>query len=109
VVTGILFLAAMFIAPLAGMVPPEATASALVVVGFLMCGMLADVEWRDLPHAAPAFLTAIVMPFTWSISNGIGVGVIAHVILMTCAGRAREVHVLLWIVALAFAVFFALA
>ena len=109
VVTGLLFLAAMFIAPLAGVVPAEATASALVVVGFLMAGMLAEVDWRDLPHAAPAFLTAIVMPFTWSISNGIGVGIIAHVILMACAGRAREVHVLLWIVALAFAVFFALA
>jgi adenine/guanine/hypoxanthine permease len=108
VVTGLLFLAAMFIAPLAGVVPPQATASALVVVGFLMAGMLADVDWRDLPHAAPAFLTAIVMPFTWSISNGIGVGVIAHVLLMTGAGRAREVRPLLWIVAVAFALFFAL-
>jgi len=107
VVTGVLFLAAMFLNPLAGMVPPEATASALVVVGFLMAGMLADVDWRDFPHAAPAFLTATVMPFTWSISNGIGVGVIAHVILMTSAGRAREVHVFLWIVAAAFAAFFA--
>jgi AGZA family xanthine/uracil permease-like MFS transporter len=108
VVTGLLFLAAMFFAPLAGVVPAEATASALVVVGFLMAGMLAEVDWRDLPHAGPAFLTAIVMPFTWSISNGIGAGVIAHVILMVSAGRAREIHVLLWIVAVAFAAFFAL-
>jgi adenine/guanine/hypoxanthine permease len=106
-VTGALFLAAMFLAPLAGMVPAEATASALVVVGFLMAGMLADVDWRDLPHAGPAFLTAILMPFTWSISNGIGVGVIAHVVLMSAAGRFREVHALLWIVAAAFAAFFA--
>jgi adenine/guanine/hypoxanthine permease len=108
-VTGALFLAAMFLAPLAGMVPAEATASALVVVGFLMAAMLADVDWRDLPHAGPAFLTAIIMPFTWSISNGIGVGVIAHVVLMTAAGRFREVHVLLWVVAVAFAAFFAFA
>jgi len=106
-VTGALFLAAMFLAPLAGMVPAAATASALVVVGFLMAGMLADIDWRDLPHAAPAFLTAIIMPFTWSISNGIGVGVIAHVILMTSAGRFRELHPLLWLVAVAFAAFFA--
>jgi adenine/guanine/hypoxanthine permease len=105
-VTGALFLAAMFIAPLAGAVPGEATASALVVVGFLMAGMLADIDWRDLPHAAPAFLTAVVMPFTWSISNGIGVGVIAHVILMVVAGRIRELNPLLWIVAAAFVAYF---
>jgi AGZA family xanthine/uracil permease-like MFS transporter len=108
VVTGILFLAAMFLAPLAGVVPPEATACALVVVGFLMASGLSDIDWHDFPHAAAAFLTAILMPFTWSISNGIGVGVIAHVLLMTVAGRYREVHLLLWIVALAFAAFFVL-
>jgi AGZA family xanthine/uracil permease-like MFS transporter len=106
-VTGALFLAAMFLSPLALVVPPEATASALVVIGFLMAGMLADIDWRDLPHAAPAFLTAVIMPFTWSISNGIGVGVIAHVLLMTSAGRFRQIHPLLWIVAVAFAAFFA--
>lgn len=108
VATGVLFLAAMFVAPLAGVVPPEATASALVVVGFLMCGMLRDIDWNDLPHAAPAFLTAVVMPFSWSIADGIGVGMIAHVVLMTIAGRAREVHALVWVVAAAFAVAFAL-
>ena len=107
VVTGVLFLAAMFVGPLAGAVPPEATASALVVVGFLMLGMLREVDWRDLPHSAPAFLTTVVMPFSWSISNGIGVGVIVHVILMAIAGRAREVHPLVWLVAAAFGLFFA--
>jgi adenine/guanine/hypoxanthine permease len=109
VVTGALFLAAMFVAPLAGVVPPEATASALVVVGFLMAGMLRDIDWKDIPHAAPAFLCAIVMPFSWSIANGIGVGVIAHVVLMAIAGRWKEVHVLVWVVAAAFATAFALA
>ncbi|HTL31930.1 MAG TPA: NCS2 family permease [Kofleriaceae bacterium] len=109
VVTGVLFLAAMFIGPLASAVPGEATASALVVVGFLMTGMLKDIDWKDVPQSAPAFLTAIVMPLTWSISNGIGAGVIAHVLLMTIAGRAREVHVVVWGVAVAFAVFFTFA
>jgi len=108
VVTGALFLAAMFIAPLAGVVPPAATASALVVVGFLMAGMLRDIDWKDIPQSAPAFLCAVAMPFTWSISNGIGAGVIAHVILMTIAGRARQVHPLVWGVAAAFIAFFAL-
>jgi len=105
-VTGGLFLAAMFFGPLATAVPAQATASALVVVGFLMASMLKDIDWRDVPEAAPAFLTAIVMPFTWSISNGIGAGVIAHAILMTVAGR--RVHPLVWCVAAAFGVFFAL-
>lgn len=109
VVTGALFLAAMFLGPLASVVPAEATASALVVVGFLMTGMLRDVDWKDVPHAAPAFLTALVMPTTWSISNGIGAGAIAHVVLMAIAGRAREVRPLMWAVAAAFVAFFALA
>jgi len=108
VVTGALFLAAMFIAPLATAVPAAATASALVVVGFLMAGMLRDIEWKDVPEAAPAFLCALTMPLTWSISNGIGVGVIAHVILAAIAGRARQVHPLVWGVAAAFAAFFVL-
>ena len=107
VVTGALFLAAMFIAPLAGVVPPAAIASALVVVGFLMAGMLRDIDWKDVPEAAPAFLCAVVMPFTYSIANGIGAGVIAHVLLMTVA--RRPVPVLVWCVAIAFGAFFALA
>ena len=109
VVTGLMFLAAMFIGPLAHVVPAEATASALVVVGFLMTGMLREIDWKDVPESAPAFLCAIVMPATYSISNGIGAGVITHVILMTFAGRARKVHPLVWAVAVAFAAFFALA
>jgi AGZA family xanthine/uracil permease-like MFS transporter len=107
VVTGGLFLVAMLFGPLAAVVPAEATASALVVVGFLMTGMLRDIDWRDPAAAAPAFLTAVVMPFTWSISNGIGAGAIAHVVLVTIAGR--RVHPLMWGVAAAFAGYFALA
>jgi AGZA family xanthine/uracil permease-like MFS transporter len=104
VVTGVLFLVAMFVGPLAGVVPGQATASALVVVGFLMAGTLRELDWRDVPGAAPAFLTTIVMPFTGSISNGIGAGVIAHVVLGLAAGR--RVPALLWCVAAAFAVYF---
>ncbi len=108
-VTGVLFLAAMFVGPLASVVPPEATASALVVVGFLMAGMLRELDWSDVATAAPAFLCALVMPLTWSISNGIGAGVISHCLLAVFAGRARSVPVLLWATAAAFAVFFAFA
>jgi adenine/guanine/hypoxanthine permease len=107
VVTGALFLLAMFFAPLAGVVPPEATASALVVVGFLMCGVLRDVDWKDPTEGAPAFLAAIGMPFTGSISDGIGLGAIAYVVLKVVAGRVREVRPLMWVVAAAFATFFA--
>jgi AGZA family xanthine/uracil permease-like MFS transporter len=82
------------------------TEISLVVVGFLMTGMLKEIDWKDVPQSAPAFLCAVTMPLTWSISNGIGAGVIAHVLLMTIAGRAREVHVLVWAVATAFSVFF---
>lgn len=109
VVTGLIFLAAMFIAPLAGVVPGAATASALVVVGYLMASMLRELDWRDVPSAAPAFLCALGMPLTWSISNGIGAGVIAHVVLAAFSGRARTVHPLLWATAAAFLAFFALA
>ena len=108
VITGALFLVAMFVGPLAAVVPPEATASALVVVGFSMTGMLRELDWRDPAQAAPAFLCATVMPFTWSISNGIGAGVIAHVVLAVFAGRARDVHALVWGVAAAFGLYFAL-
>jgi AGZA family xanthine/uracil permease-like MFS transporter len=108
VVTGGLFLAAMFVAPLAAVIPAEATASALVVVGFLLAGVLRDVDWRDPTEAAPAFLTAVGMPFTYSIADGIGLGAIAYVVLKAATGRRREVHAMMWLTAAAFLVFFAL-
>ena len=106
VVTGVLFLGSMFLAPLAGVIPAEATACALVVVGFLMAAGLRDVEWRDPTEAAPAFLTAVGMPFTYSIADGIGFGAIAYVVLKVAAGRGREVRWPMWVTAAAFAVFF---
>lgn len=108
VVTGVLFLASMLIAPLAGVIPAEATACALVVVGFLLAGALREVDWSDLTEAAPAFLTAVGMPFTYSISDGIGIGAISYAVLKLAAGRGREVHPTMWVTAAAFLIFFLL-
>ncbi|HYN94115.1 MAG TPA: NCS2 family permease [Pilimelia sp.] len=105
-VTGALFLLAMFFAPLVAIVPFEAASTALVVVGFLMLTAVRTIDWDDYEIAIPAFLTIILMPFTYSISNGIGAGVIAYVLLKLVRGKAREVHPLLYAVAVLFVVYF---
>nr|WP_157647734.1 NCS2 family permease [Actinomycetospora chiangmaiensis] len=107
VVTGVLFLAAMFFTPLYEVVPVEAAAPALVVVGALMMGGVRDIEWDEFRVALPVFLTIVVMPFTYSIANGIGVGFISWVVLHAATGRARTLHPLMWVVALAFVAYFA--
>lgn len=107
VVTGLLFLAAMFFTPLYEVVPVEAAAPALVIVGALMMGGIRDVDWSDFSVALPVFLTVVVMPFTYSIANGIGAGFISWVLLATATGRARAVHPLMWVVAVAFVAYFA--
>ena len=107
VVTGLLFLAAMFFTPLYEVVPVEAAAPALVIVGALMIGGVRDVEWSDFSVALPVFLTIVVMPFTYSIANGIGAGFISWVLLRTATGRVREIHPLMWVVAVAFVLYFA--
>ena len=109
VVTGVLFLAAMFIAPLASIVPTEVAAAALVVVGAMMVSHLRHIDLSEFSVALPVVLTVAVMPFSYSIANGIGVGFIAWVVMRTAAGKAREVSPLLWIVAVGFAVYFARA
>jgi len=106
VVTGVLFLLATFLAPLVTIVPFEAAATALVVVGFLMMLGVRSIEWADWEIAIPAFLTIVLMPFTYSISNGIGAGIISYVLLKTVRGKVREVHPLLWVVAALFLVYF---
>ncbi|MDY6055212.1 NCS2 family permease [Micrococcus sp.] len=106
VVTGGLFLVAMFLTPLVHLVPFEAVAPALVVVGFMMCSQVVRIDWTDWGAALPAFLTFILMPFTYSIANGIGAGMIAYAVIRTGQGRAREVHPLMWVVATAFVLFF---
>jgi AGZA family xanthine/uracil permease-like MFS transporter len=108
VVTGLLFIAAMFFTPLYQAVPVEAAAPALVVVGVLMMAQIKEIDFTDFTIALPAFLTIVIMPFTYSISNGIGAGFISYVLLRTATGKARGIHPLMWIVAAAFIVYFAL-
>jgi adenine/guanine/hypoxanthine permease len=108
VVTGLLFLAAMFFTPLYEVVPVEAAAPALVIVGALMIGGVRDIEWSDFSVALPVFLTIVVMPFTYSIANGIGAGFISYVLLRAVTGKARGTHPLMWIVAALFVVYFAI-
>lgn len=106
VVTGTLFLLAMFITPLVQLVPFEAVAPAMVVVGFLMAKNVVHIDWEDWGIAVPAFLTFVVMPFTYSIADGIGAGFVSYVFIRVVQGRAKEIHPLMWIVGLAFVVFF---
>jgi AGZA family xanthine/uracil permease-like MFS transporter len=107
-VTGGLFALALFLTPLLTVVPLQAAAPALVAVGFLMMTQVKHIEWDRYEIAVPAFLTIAVMPFTYSITNGIGAGFVAHVVIKTVLGRAREVHWLLWGASALFLVYFAI-
>ncbi|HET9626766.1 MAG TPA: NCS2 family permease [Kofleriaceae bacterium] len=108
VVTGALFALCLFVSPLAGVVPPQATGAILVLVGFLMMREVGAIGWNDPAEAIPAFLTLTVMPFTYSITNGIGAGFIAYAALALLTGRARHIHPLMFASALAFVVYFVL-
>ncbi|MFJ9667165.1 NCS2 family permease [Streptomyces sp. NPDC101219] len=107
-VTGGLFALALFLTPLLTIVPLQAAAPALVAVGFLMMTQVRHIEWDRYDIAIPAFLTIAVMPFTYSITNGIGAGFLAYVVVKTVLGRAREVHWLLWGTSALFLVYFAI-
>lgn len=108
VITGVLFLAAMFLTPLYEIVPIEAAAPVLVIVGALMMQQITEIDFQKFHIALPAFVTIVVMPFTYSIANGIGVGFIAYVVMGIFAGNAKKIHPLLYIVAALFVVFFAI-
>jgi AGZA family xanthine/uracil permease-like MFS transporter len=108
VVTGVLFLVATFFTPLVQVVPSEAAAPVLVIVGAMMISQVRDLEWGDMSLVIPAFLTIALMPFTYSITNGIGAGVVSYVLLRVATGRRRDVHPLMWVVAVVFVVYFAL-
>lgn len=108
VVTGLLFLATLFFAPLALALPDFATGPALVFVATLMARALRDVDWEDLTEYLPAVVTALALPFTFSIAAGIGVGFIVHAGVKTLAGRAREVSGAVWLIAVASALRFAI-
>ena len=105
-VTGVLFLLAMFFAPLVTVVPFEAATTALVVVGFLMMTAVRTIDWSDYEIAVPAFLTIVLMPFTYSISNGIGGGMVTYVLIKLVRGKIREIHPLMWVVAALFLLYF---
>ena len=106
VVVGVLFLLAILIAPIAGIVPAQATAPALVIVGFLMFMIARDFEWGDIDEMFPVLVTAIVMPLTFTITTGIAAGFVSYVFLKTVRGRAGEVHPLMWLAAVAFFLYF---
>jgi AGZA family xanthine/uracil permease-like MFS transporter len=97
----------MFFTPLYEVVPIEAAAPALVVVGALMMRQVTEIDFTDFSVALPAFLTIVVMPFTYSIADGIGAGFISYVLVRGATGRAKQVHPLMWVVAVAFVAYFA--
>jgi len=106
VVTGICFLLTTFLSPLVAVIPYEAATPALVIVGFLMMTQVKDIDWNDLGIAIPAFLTIILMPFTYSISVGIGAGFVSHIVIRFVQGRRKDVHPLLLLVGALFMVYF---
>jgi AGZA family xanthine/uracil permease-like MFS transporter len=108
VVTGLCFLLALFFAPLAGVVPAQATAPALIVVGYLMSRVVRDIPFGDLEDGFPALLTLAVMPFTYSITNGIGAGFIAYCFIKLVRGKGGSVPAMMYAAALAFVIYFAL-
>jgi AGZA family xanthine/uracil permease-like MFS transporter len=108
VVTGLLFLLSMIFAPLVNVIPSEAAVPALVLVGFLMMQQVKGIDWDDLEIAIPAFLTIVLMPFTYSISVGIGAGFVAYTLIKIVLGKAGLVHPLLWVISALFVVYFAI-
>jgi AGZA family xanthine/uracil permease-like MFS transporter len=105
-VTGVLFLLAMFLSPIVGIIPSAATGPALVVVGALMISQLSGLDWSDMGVALPAFATITLMPFTYSIANGVGAGIVLYVLIALGRGKWRSVHPLLAVVGAFFVWYF---
>ena len=108
VVVAVCFALALFVAPLAGVVPAEATAPALIIVGYLMCALVREIPFADLEEGFPALLTMTIMPFSYSITNGIGAGFVSYVVIKLVRGRPGAVHPLMYGAAAAFLLYFAL-
>jgi AGZA family xanthine/uracil permease-like MFS transporter len=104
VTVGVLFLLALFVAPLAGSIPPYATAPALLYVACLMARGLTEIEWNDVTEAAPAVITAIAMPFTFSIAEGVAFGFISYAGIKLVAGKFRDIHPAVGILAVLFVI-----
>jgi len=102
VVTAVLFFIAMFLSPIAQLIPSCATAAALVYVGVLMIACVKDIDWRRLDEALPAFLTMAIMPFAYNISYGIAFGLLSFVVLKACTGKAKEIKASTWVITLLF-------
>jgi AGZA family xanthine/uracil permease-like MFS transporter len=106
VVTGVLFLLTTFLAPLVAVIPYEAATPALIIVGFMMMTQIKGIDWDDLGIAIPAFLTIILMPFTYNISVGIGAGFVSFVVIRLIQGKRKEIHPLMYVVAGLFMIYF---
>ena len=107
VVTGVLFLLAIILSPIAGLIPAQATAPALVLVGYLMFTLVKDIHVNDIEEGLPALLTMILMPLTYDITVGIGAGFVSWVLIKSVRGKVGEVHPLVWVVSIAFLIYFA--
>jgi AGZA family xanthine/uracil permease-like MFS transporter len=105
---GFLFLLGLFLAPIAGVIPPQATAPALILVGFYMCTIIKDIPFADFEEGFPALMVLVTMPFTYSITNGIGVGFVIYTFIKIVRGKAREVHWMMYLASAAFLVYFAI-
>ncbi|MFZ4487506.1 MAG: NCS2 family permease [Candidatus Nanopelagicales bacterium] len=106
IVTGGLFLIAMFFSPLVTIIPYEAATPALVVVGFLMMTQIRHIDFNDYSIGIPAFLTIAIMPFTYSITNGIGAGFVSWLVIKIFTGKVREVNWLMWVISIAYIIYF---
>jgi AGZA family xanthine/uracil permease-like MFS transporter len=106
VVVGILFLLSLFLSPLAGVIPPEATGPVLIIVGYFMMTLVREIEWGEPAIGIPALLTMIVMPFTFSITNGVGAGFLAYTVISVARGQARQVHWLMYLISVVFVWYF---
>jgi AGZA family xanthine/uracil permease-like MFS transporter len=108
VTVGVLFLLSILFAPLALIVPFQAAAPALVLVGFLMMRTVREIPWEEIEVAVPAFLTIVVMPFTYSITNGIGAGFVSYVFLKLVSGKSKEISPMMYTAAAGFLIYFAI-
>ena len=106
VITGVAFLLCIFLTPVINMVPSAAVAPGLVLVGFMMLSQISEIDFTDIEMALPAFFTIVMMPFAYSITDGIGMGFIAFVLMKTFAGKARQLHPLMWVVSALFLIYF---
>jgi adenine/guanine/hypoxanthine permease len=105
-VVGVLFLLALFLSPVAGVIPPEATAPVLIIVGYFMMTIVREIDWADPSIGIPALLTVVMMPFTFSITNGVGAGFLAYTVIALLRGRWRDVHWLMYLVSAVFVWYF---